>query len=120
MNYILVGKQSATLGGIKSMLGDNVTVCNTIAEMDDNRGFNSKLIYIKTPIPFDWEWWMSADISNEYNRKKFINEIMDFRNIDEDCCDLKLNFDGTGVTDMIDSINKYITEVENGSNTILN
>ena len=116
MNYILVGKQSATLGGIKSMLGDNVTVCNTIAEMDDNRGFNSKLIYIKTPIPFDWEWWMSADISNEYNRKKFINEIMDFRNIDEDCCDLKLNFDGTGVTDMIDSINKYITEVENGSN----
>ena len=120
MNYILVGKQSATLGGIKSMLGDNVTVCNTVAEMDDNRDFNSKLIYVKTPIPFDWEWWMSADISNEYNRKKFVDELMDFKSIDPDCCDKTIEYDGTGLSNVIEEINKYITEVENGSNTILN
>ena len=120
MNYILVGKQSATLGGIKSILGDNVTVCNTVAEMDDNRGFNSKLIYIKTPIPFDWEWWMSADISNEYNRKKFVDELMDFKSIDPNYCDKTIEYDGTGLSNVIEEINKYITEVENGSNTILN
>lgn len=120
MKYILVGKQSAVLNGIKDKLIGDIDVFNTPYNLDNIDKSKNKIIYVQTPLMYDWDWWMSADISNEYNRKKFINEIMDFRNIDEDCCDLKLNFDGTGVTDMIDSINKYITEVENGSNTILN
>ena len=122
MKYILVGKQSATLNGIKSKLSksNDITVFNSAAEMNKENITDSKIIYIITPIPYNWEWWMSADISNEFNRKKFVEETIDFRDVDPDSCDKVIKYDGTGLSDLIEEINKYITEVENGSNTILN
>lgn len=120
MNYILVGKQSTALSGIRDRLGKDITVYNSVTEMNDNRNSESKVIYIRTSIPFDWEWWMSADVSNEFNRKRFVDELMDFKNIDSDCCDKIINYDGTGLSDVIEEIERYITEVENGSNTVFN
>ena len=118
MNYILVGKQSALLNAIKEKAIRNVTVYNSAVEFNENYtdSENTKVIYIHTPIRYNWEWWMETDIFNKYNRDKFVDETIDFRNLNTDDCDKVFNFDGTNITGIIEEINKFITEVENGSN----
>ena len=118
MNYILVGKQSALLSAIKEKIIRNVMVYNSAVEFNENYtgSENTKVIYIHTSIPYNWEWWMESDISNKYNRDKFVDETIDFRSLNADDCDKVFDFDGTNITGIIEEINKFITEVENGSN----
>ena len=116
MNFVLVGKRAAQLEtvkshieGLESWMGlppDTITICEKPSELVKDS--NTKIIFVDVIFAYAWEWWMSADISNEYNRRKFEDEIMEFRQLDTSICDYVIDYDGTEMTVLNEKIYNYI------------
>ena len=108
MKIILIGKNCVPLNAIKEMVGyENITTTNDVSNVK-NKDQETKIIYIKSQFMYSWEYWMAADIHNEYNNNCFLDDIMNFRNLDTNDCDLIIEYDGTCLTSICEKIRLYI------------
>lgn len=86
MRYILVGKQCVCLDAIKRTLENkDRNIITTHVPINKKEG--DKMIYIKSRIPYTWEWWVGGT-NSEYQMERFVDEVMDFRELNESECDL--------------------------------
>lgn len=117
MNFVLVGKRAAQLETIKKYITDitgytKVSVTEKPSELvKDN---NTVIIFVDVAFAYCWDWWMSADISNEFNRRKFNDEIMEFRQLDTKIYDYIVKYDGTEITSLNEKVCNYITSIVKG------
>lgn len=115
MKYVLIGKQCAYLDTIKERISreDKEILCLNKPTILLNE--ESKIIYIKASIPYSWEYWMGSDINNEDNLKRFVDEVMDFRELDEEKCHLILDYNGTSLLSITEKIREFIDQCESES-----
>lgn len=122
MKYILIGKQCTYLDVVKEKVSrDNFNENVEILYLNKPTVFSNekdKIIYIKTPIQYSWDFWMGNDANNEENLKNFNDEIMDFRELDEDKCNLVLDCKGVNsfsVFSAVEKIKEFIERCESES-----
>ena len=114
VKYILVGKQVCTLKGIKDFLNArDIFVCNNVKELNSLKDTQCKVIYIHTPLKLSYDWWLSGGLNNSFCQEKFIEETILFSQLSDEQYDLCLEYDGSDITGIIDSINVFISETEN-------
>lgn len=119
MRYILIGKRCTYLDVVKEKVSkcildkDVEILCLNKPTSFSNE--KDKIIYIKTPIQYSWDYWMEADINNDENLKNFIDEIMEFRELDEEKCHLILNCENANsfsVFSVVEKIKEFIDKCE--------
>lgn len=114
---MLVGKRAAQLETVKKYIEDNTGYTNIIVTEKPSeliKDCNTAIVFVNVPLAYCWEWWMSADISNELNRRKFNDEIMEFRQLDQKDCSYIVDYDGTEMSILNEKICNYITSTMKG------
>ena len=117
MKFVLVGKRPAQLETFKKYIEDNTGYTNIVVTEKPSeltKDNNTVIIFIDVAFAYCWDWWMSADISNELNRRRFEDEIMEFRQLDRKDCDYIVDYDGTEMSILNEKICNYITSAVKG------
>lgn len=119
MRYILIGKRCTYLDVVKEKISKSILDKDVeILYLNKPTGFSNekdKIIYIKTPIQYSWEYWVGEDIKNDEKLKSFTDEIMDFRELDEEKCHLILNCEKANsfsVFSAVEKIKEFINKCE--------
>ena len=117
MKFVLVGKRPAQLETIKKYIEDNTGYTNIVVTEKPSeltKDNNTVIIFVDVTFTYCWEWWMSGDIANELNRRRFEDEIMEFRQLDRKDCDYIVDYDGTEMSILNEKICNYITSIVKG------
>ena len=115
MRFIITGKGGSYVNAIEPLLNiptDSELLVLKPSEIKNfvTDGVPTKIIYIHITFMQHWDYWMFGDIRNEYNNKKFIEEVLEYRDFGKEDCDCYKEFNGTGLNDLAEDINYYIKD----------
>lgn len=118
MRYILVGKRAADLYTFQRFLSeacpdDEFEVCKDVKTL--TKPPNTRLIYVFVRVGICWEIEFGGQLDVHSDSTKFIDEFMDFRELDENLIDIKVEYDGAQVTGTVQEILRKVGELNEQS-----
>ena len=114
MKYLIVGKRAAELNMFQRLLSesnkdDEFEICDNVSTLVKQP--DTKLIYIYVSIPVSWNWEFEGQLDVHSDDTRFLDELMDFREFDEKTADIKVEYDGSQITSVVQEIQRKIGDM---------
>ena len=114
MKYLLVGRRAAEKQAFKKFLSesrpdDKFEICENVRTLV--KPPDTKIIYIKVKVSTAWDWEFSGQLDVHTDNTAFYDEVMDFREFDENLADIKVSFDCAQITCTVQEIVRKIGEL---------
>lgn len=114
MKYLLVGRRAAEKVAFKKFLSescpnDEFEICENVKTLI--KPPNTRIIYINVNIGRAWDWEFSGQLDIHTDNTAFYDEVMDFREFDENLADIKVSFDCAQITCTVQEIVRKIGEL---------
>lgn len=114
MKYLLVGRRAAEKVFFKRFLSescpnDEFEICENVRTLV--KPPDAKIIYIKVKVSTAWDWEFSGQLEVHTDDTAFLDEVMDFREFDENLADIKVSFDCAQITCTVQEIVRKIGEL---------
>lgn len=115
MKYLLVGRRAAEKVAFKRFLSescpnDEFEICENVKTI--TKPPNTRIIYINVNVGKAWDWEFSGQLDVHTDDTAFIDEVMDFREFDENLADIKVSFDCAQITCTAQEIVRKIGELD--------
>lgn len=113
--YILIGKTGSRIDDVQTELVSAGYIATVMSPADaitykaEHTDDNVKIIYIKIPFCYHWDCTMLPDYWEDNKNKIFVDETVNFRNIDSD---VTFTYDGTNLPALITNIKKWVEQDE--------
>lgn len=113
MKYLLIGKRATQLGVFQKLLSENnpddeFEICKNVKTLV--KPPDTKIIYVFMRVPYTWEWEFGGQLDVHSDDTEFIDELMDFRELDTDLVDIRVDYDGAQLTGAVQEIIRKMGE----------
>ena len=113
MKYLLIGKRATQLGVFQKLLSENnpddeFEICKNVKTLV--KPPDTKIIYVFMRVPYTWEWEFGGQLDVHSDDTEFVDELMDFRELDTDLVDIRVDYDGAQLTGAVQEIIRKMGE----------
>ena len=113
MKYLLIGKRATQLGVFQKLLSENnpddeFEICKNVKTLV--KPPDTKIIYVFMRVPYTWEWEFGGQLDVHSDDTEFVDELMDFRELDTDIVDIRVDYDGAQLTGAVQEIIRKMGE----------
>ena len=121
MKYLLIGKRATQLGVFQKLLSENnpddeFEICKNVKTLV--KPPDTKIIYVFMRVPYTWEWEFGGQLDVHSDDTEFVDELMDFRELDTDLVDIRVDYDGAQLTGTVQEIIRKMGEDNESSSGI--
>lgn len=107
MKYLIVGRRAAEKGIFKKLLSescpdDEFEICEDTKSLI--KPSDTQIIYIKVKVSTAWEWEFGGQLDVHTDSTIFYDEVMNFREFDENLADIIVSFDCSQITGTVQEI----------------
>ena len=107
VKYLIVGRRAAEKGIFKKFLSescpdDEFEICEDTKSLI--KPPDTQIIYIKVKVSAAWEWEFGGQLDVHTDSTLFYDEVMNFREFDENLADIIVSFDCSQITGTVQEI----------------